>query len=275
MVPTAAGTARAAGEVACESAAVATGPAFLRDELRDRCAPLRFAPLPELVAPDAVPDGPGWSSAADLAGPHADRLDALLAAAARDAPVGPHAVHALRTVLRELIFGVVAAAYLLDAAPAVTPDGYRVHAGGPTGVDRRVLVVAAAARVGGPRPAAPDDVRLPGTAALDAWAADGFVATVAPLVAAVRGRSRVGPRTLWGYVLDMAHFNALTLARQLGHDRTAAWQRASALADAVHAAGAPRLSRPALVRFGDAPDEVWACAGRAAWTSATAPTACA
>jgi hypothetical protein len=229
------------------------------EELRARCAPLTFAPLPELAA--AAPTGPGWSSAAELAAPGSARLDELLEVAAASAPAGPHAVHALRTVLRELIFCVSAAVYLVDAAPAVTPGGYWCRAGGRTGVDRRLLVVARAARVGGASPADGADVRLPDTAALDAWVAEGFVGTVAPLVEAVRARSRVGPRTLWGYVLDMLHFNALSVARQLGHDRSAAWDRAATLAEALHGAGAPRFSRPELVRFGPDPDEVWGVRG--------------
>ncbi|MHA6625554.1 (2Fe-2S)-binding protein [Pseudonocardia sichuanensis] len=229
------------------------------EELRARCAPLTFAPLPEIAA--TAPSGPGWSSAAQLAAPGSARLDELLAVAAASAPTGPHAVHALRTVLRELIFCVSAAVYLVDAAPAVTPAGYWCHAGGRTGVDRRLLVVAATARVGGASPTGAADVRLSSTEALDAWVAEGFVGTVAPLVEAVRARSRVGPRTLWGYVLDMLHFNALSVARQLGHDRTTAWERAARLADALHAAGAPRFSRPELVRFGADRDEVWGVRG--------------
>jgi hypothetical protein len=229
------------------------------EELRRRCAPLTFAPLPELAA--TAPTGPGWSSAADLAAPGPGPLDDLLAVAAGSAPAGPHAVHALRTVLRELIFCVSAGVYLLDAAPAVSGDGYWCHAGGRTGVDRRWLVPAATARVGGVSPTVADDVRLPSTDALDAWVAEGFVATVAPLVDAVRARTRVGPRTLWGYVLDMLHLNAISVARQLGQDRTGAWERAARLAEALHTAGAPRFSRPELVRFGDHPDEVWGVRG--------------
>ncbi|OZM81588.1 hypothetical protein [Pseudonocardia sp. MH-G8] len=229
------------------------------EELRARCAPLTFAPLPELAA--TAPTGPGWSSAAELAAPGSARLDELLKIAAASAPAGPHAVHALRTVLRELIFCVSTAVYLVDAAPSITADGYWCHAGGRTGVDRRLLVSPATARVGGPPASGGADVRVPSTAALDAWVAEGFVATVAPLVDAVRAASRVGPRTLWGYVLDMLHFNPLSVARQLGHDRTAAWERAAALAEALHAAGAPRFSRPELVRFGADPDEVWGVRG--------------
>lgn len=240
---------------------MATGIGYRLEELRARCGALSFAPLPELAGTGGAPSGPGWFSAADLTGAHAHRIDELLAARRRAAPPGPHAVHALRILLRELVFCVAAGPYLVNAAPAVSAGHYWYHAGGPAGIDRRLLVVSAAARVGGPAATDTADVRLPSTAALDTWVAEGFVATVAPIVTAVRGRSRVGPRTLWSYVLDMLHFNALTLARQLGHDRTAAWERSAALAEAVHAAGAPRLSRPALVRFGPDRDEVWGVRG--------------
>lgn len=208
------------------------------DALRARCAPLSFAPLPELA--DAPPTGPGWFTAGALG---AEQARALLAAST--APRGPHAVHTLRELLRELIFCITAGVYLVEAAPVVY--GYHLHADGHGRIGRRVLVAPAWLR--GSR------------SEVDALAARGLVAVAAPVVAAVRAAGGVGPRTLWGYVLDTTHLTMLGLARQLGDDRTAAWRRAEQLAEAVHAAGAPRMSRPELVRFGGQHDDVWGVRG--------------
>ncbi|MEJ3654780.1 hypothetical protein WEH80_17570 [Actinomycetes bacterium KLBMP 9759] len=218
---------------------MAPGTGSCVDALLARCAPLSFAPLPELA--DAAPEGPGWFTAVDAPA----HVDAVLAAGS--APRGPHAVHATRAFLRELIFCVAAAAHLVECAPVLDVTGYHFHAGGPDGVDRRVLVARGWTK---------------GTSAhVDAVAAAGLVAVAEPVVAAVRARGGVGPRTLWGYVVDMAHFGMLGLARQLGTDRAAAWDRAEQLAEALYAAGVPRMSKPELVRFGERRDDVWGVRG--------------
>ncbi|OLT08008.1 hypothetical protein BJF90_45385 [Pseudonocardia sp. CNS-004] len=50
------------------------------EELRARCAPLGFAPLPEIAA--TTPEGPGWTNAAQLSAPGYSRLDEYTAAVA-------------------------------------------------------------------------------------------------------------------------------------------------------------------------------------------------
>ncbi|MFB9904835.1 hypothetical protein [Allokutzneria oryzae] len=206
------------------------------DELRERCSGLAFAPLPELTGPEGTPGGDGWLTAVGMR----ERVAELLAAQGDDVPPGPRAVHTLRELLRELIFCTAASVYLLDAAPTISGERYWFHHG--TEVDRRRLVVAEFST------SAPE-------------IAAGFTATVTPLVTEVGARSRVGSRTLWSYVVDMIHFGMLNLARQLGHDRAAAWSRAAELAEELYAAGIPRRSRPVLARYGDSDDESWGVRG--------------
>lgn len=227
---------------------------MVTEVLRDRCAPLGFAPLPEFAA--EPPADPQWITAAGIAAAGHPFLGQLLDARA-DEPPGPRAVHTLRTLLRELIFCTAGAVYLLDAAPELGPYRYfyRAHGADVTG---RVLVVTREAAVGPGRGTA---VTVSSQHELDAWLAPGFVATVRPLVELVAARTRVGPRTLWSYVVDMVHFGMLNLARQLGRDRVAAWNRAEELAEQLFVAGVPRRSAPAMVRFGPEDEQVWGVRG--------------
>lgn len=236
------------------------------DELRARCAPLRFAPLPGVVT--EAPSGPEWITAAGIADPADPFLGRLLDADAAEPP-GPRAVHTLRTLLRELIFCTAGAVYLLEAAPQLGPDRYVYRTTGPgrsggaedtvgAAVLDRVVVVGHEAVIG---PARGGALPVTDRAELDAWLAPGFVATVRPLVEIVAARTRVGPRTLWSYVIDMVHFGMLNLARQLERDRAAAWERAGELAEQLFAAGVPRRSEPAMVRFGPENEQVWGVRG--------------
>ncbi|WP_086818983.1 hypothetical protein [Allokutzneria sp. NRRL B-24872] len=206
------------------------------DELREHCAGLAFAPLPELTGTEGVPTGDTWFTAVEMR----ERVTELLAAQDEAVPPGPRAMEALRVLLRELIFCTAASVYLFEAAPRVAADCYWFHYDGT--VDRRRMVVTEIAA---------DDRDL----------ASGFVATVTPLVTEVCAQSRVGARTLWSYVIDMIHFGMLNLARQLGRDRAAAWARAAELAEELHAAGIPRRSRPVLANYGGSDDESWGVRG--------------
>ncbi|MCP3800559.1 hypothetical protein NLX83_14935 [Allokutzneria sp. A3M-2-11 16] len=206
------------------------------DELRERCAGLAFAPLPELTGPEGVPTDDAWFTAAEMR----ERVAELLAAQDKDVPPGPRAMEALRILLRELIFCTAASVYFFEVAPRIDADSYWFHYDGE--VDRRRLVATEIAA---------DDGDL----------AQGFVATVTPLVTEVCARSKVGTRTLWSYVIDMIHFGMLNVARQLGRNRRAAWDRAAELAEQLYAAGVPRRSRPVLVNYGDSDDESWGVRG--------------
>ncbi|MEU6696279.1 hypothetical protein [Pseudonocardia sp. NPDC046786] len=215
-----------------------TGPGGPMAELRGRCAPLAFAPLPGFAT--APPTGPGWVPLARIADPGDPILDRLLDAR-RDAPPGPRAVHTLRDLVRELVFATAGSVYLSGTAPAPSPQRYlcRVESGAVTG---RVLVVD-------------------GAPAADRELAPAFVGTLAPLVGLVGERTRVGSRTLWSYVVDMLHFGMMNVARQLGRERAPAWRRAETLAGHLFEAGLPRRSVPALVRYGATDDQVWGVRG--------------
>ncbi|GAA4015347.1 hypothetical protein GCM10022247_42750 [Allokutzneria multivorans] len=204
------------------------------DELRERCAGLAFAPLPELA--EDAPSGDGWLTAVEMR----KHVGTLLAAQDKAIPPGPRAMEAVRLLLRELIFCTAASVYFFEAAPRVDAEHYWFHYDGE--IDRRRMVVTEIAA---------DDRDL----------AQDFVATVTPLVIEVCAQSRVGARTLWSYVIDMVHFGMLNLARQLGRDRAAAWARASELAEELHAAGIPRRSRPVLASYGDSDSESWGVRG--------------
>lgn len=206
--------------------------------LRERCAPLSFAPLPGFAT--AAPDGPGWVPIARIVDPGDPTLDRLLDAR-RDRPPGPRAVHTLRDLVRELLFATAGSVYLFGAAPPPSPSRYLVRVG-PDGIEDRLLVVD----------------RAP---ARDRELAPAFVGTLAPLVELVGERTRVGSRTLWSYVVDMLHFGMMNLARQLGRDRVEAWRRAEALAGHLFEAGLPRRSAPVLVRYGATDDQVWGVRG--------------
>ncbi|WP_085913677.1 MULTISPECIES: hypothetical protein [Pseudonocardia] len=214
------------------------GPGGPMAELRERCAPLSFAPLPGFAT--APPTAPGWIPLARIADPGDPALDRLLDARG-DEPPGPRAVHTLRELLRELLFATAGSVYLSGAAPQPSAQRY-LYRIGPGGIDERLLVVDR------------DPVG-------DRELAPAFVGTLAPLVELVGERTRVGSRTLWSYVVDMLHFGMMNVARQLGRDRAQAWRRAEELAGHLFEAGLPRRSVPALVRYGATDDQVWGVRG--------------
>ncbi len=89
-----------------------------------------------------------------------------------------------------------------------------------------------------------------------------MVAAFTPVIDALSAHTRVGKRTLWGWVLDTAHFYMLNPARFLGRDAQAAWALANRLADALLEAGAVTRARPRLFPFCDNhPRGTWAVRG--------------
>lgn len=195
-------------------------------------------------------EGPasGWRSLGELdrtagtSDPYS--VSAALAAELDDCPAGPHAVHTLRSLTRELIWSQSASILLTGQGAAFTAEQWMVAGvGAGPGSIRHGLLSEAAGPV------------QPGAAA------DTVVAVVTPLVEAIREQTRVGRRTLWSYVVDTATLAMVVLARQLGRDRVADWQVAQEWAGQLFAAGVPELSRPQLVRYGDSDRDIWAVRG--------------
>ncbi|GAB3759454.1 (2Fe-2S)-binding protein [Microlunatus parietis] len=209
---------------------------------------LRFAPFPELLAGRPAPDL-GWRPLIELdldpaAEPDGFTLAAVLRTEVDHSAPGPHAVHALRTLTRELIFATSASLYLTGSATLFDEQDWLVrHVGRAAASTEPALLVGT--RTGDDREAA--EVLLP---------------IITPILDGIRRATRVGRRTLCSYVVDTASFAMINLARQLGRDRVAAWSRAEAFAEALHRAGLPRLSRPELARYdGDHQSGIWAVRG--------------
>lgn len=213
----------------------------------DLTADLSFAPLPVLLDADAPEHGWRAVSALDLAATPASAHSVahVLAAERSDGtPAGPHAVHGLRSLAREMIFSTAASLYLVGRVTPFDADTWQLRTvgTGPGSVQHGLHLTGA-------------DVAAPA-------AAECLVDTITPLVAEIREQTRVGRRTLWSYVIDMSRFAMINLARQLGRDRGEAWRQSGAWGEALHAAGAPRLSSPELAVYdaGD-PNGTWAIRG--------------
>lgn len=207
------------------------------------CAPLGFAPLPELVD-----DPSSWQSIGQLdrtaepADPYA--VAAVVAAELSDCPAGPHAVHALRTLTREVLWAQSASLLLTGSGVAVSAE--------------RWLLAGVGDGPGSVRHGLPRDAAGPVPAE---EAARTVVALVTPLVEAIRDQTKVGRRTLWSYVLDTSTMAMLVLARQLGRDRRADWGRAESWAEMLVAAGVPSLSSPQLADYGPSDQDLWGVRG--------------
>lgn len=220
-----------------------TGPGAGLLRTVELCAPLGFAPLPEVVD-----DAAGWRpmSELDLDAGSGDAFSVAAAAAAEltDCPAGPHAVHALRSLVREVLWSQSATVLLTGVGLAVTAEGWLLSGVGDGpgsirhGVPRRAV---------GPVPAQE--------------AAHTVVAVVTPLVEAIRAHTQVGRRTLWSYVLDTSTMAMLVLARQLGRDRRADWETAEAWQELLVAAGVPSLSSPRLAAYGPHDHDLWGVRG--------------
>lgn len=220
-------------------------PALCR--VRTLTADLAFAPLPGLLTDE--PSAHPWYPVSEL-DLGADAVTPLsvarvLAAERSDGtPAGPHAVHGLRSLVREMIFSTAAGLYLVGRATPFDADSWHLSSAG-TGPGS----VRHALRLSGTDVDAPEAARC-------------LVGTITPLVVAVRSQTRVGPRTLWGYVIDMSRFAMINLARQLGRDRAEAWRQSAAWAEALYDAGAPRLSTPELAVYDPVlPNGTWAVRG--------------
>ncbi|GAB3214021.1 (2Fe-2S)-binding protein [Marinactinospora thermotolerans] len=235
----------------------------------DACAPLKFAPLPDLRVPGVTqgcrrPGAEHWYRADLMAaqGAVGTLFDQLTA------HHGPHhrlpaTTHFMRALLREPIFLVSAGIYLTGRAPLL--DGTRLwfpwHAdatfGVPTLTGAKVAVPA-----GDPFADHPDAVVVADAGELDRIAAEHLFRAFAPILDALHAHTRAGLRTLWGWVLDTMHFYMLNPARFLGRDAEAAWRRADRLGDALISAGAVTRARPRLFPFYENhPRGTWAVRG--------------
>ncbi|MEY9211242.1 (2Fe-2S)-binding protein [Thermobifida halotolerans] len=235
----------------------------------DACAPLRFAPLPDLRASGLVRGGgesdvERWHRADLMAsdGALGEVYDGFVAATEPGHRL-PAATHFLRALLREPIFLVSAGLYLTGRAPLL--DAGRLWF--PVRADRTLgtpLVTGARVAVAADDAFAdhPDAIAVADADEVTRIAAGALVSAFTPVVDAVHAHTRLGKRTLWGWVLDTAHFYMLNPARFLGRDARAAWERADRMADAMIAAGAVTRSRPRLFPFReDHPRGTWAVRG--------------
>ncbi|TDQ45878.1 (2Fe-2S)-binding protein [Actinorugispora endophytica] len=235
----------------------------------DACTPLRFAPLPQIRTPEVLrldgrTDTEHWYRADLLAanGVLGPVYDGFVAGHGPGHRL-PAATHLLRALLREPIFMVAAGVYLTGRAPLPAADGLWFPAradrgfGTPMVTSPRVAVLPGDVFADHPDAvvaADPDD--------LDRMAAEAMLDAFAPLIGAVHAHTRLGLRTLWGWVLDTMHFHMLNPARFLGRDVSAAWERADRLAEALVSAGAVTRARPRLFPFSeDHPRGTWAVRG--------------
>lgn len=236
----------------------------------DACRPLKFAPLPDLRLPGL--EAPvermrtdQWHRADLLAaeGSFPVLFDRLRS---HHGPghLLPAATNFLRVSLREYIFLVSASIYLTGRAPLLRADHLWLpwleeesRFGTPALTTGRVAVLSE-----DPAAEHPDALTAPGEAELHRMAARSLVEAFTPLVEAVHAHTRVGLRTLWGWILDTLHFYMLNPARFLGHDAEAAWEQASRLGEALVEAGALTRKRPRLFLFApDHPRGTWAVRG--------------
>ncbi|MDT0303857.1 (2Fe-2S)-binding protein [Streptomonospora wellingtoniae] len=235
----------------------------------DACRPLKFAPLPDVrtTTVQSMREHPATE--------HWYRTDLMVAEGAVGALFHqltaqhgpghklPAATHFMRSLLREPIFLVSAGIYLTGRAallderhlwfPWLSTSAF----GAPTITSARMAVLP-----DDPAAGHPDAVVVPDEAALNAIAARHLVRTFSPIIDALHAHTRVGLRTLWGWVLDTQHFYMLNPARFLGRDAEAAWRRAGELGDALIEAGAVTRARPRLFPFyEDHPRGTWAVRG--------------
>ncbi|PXY17673.1 ferric iron reductase FhuF-like transporter family protein [Prauserella sp. PE36] len=227
------------------------------------CAELTFAPLPVLL--DEPP--------ADTPGTHWWRLDRLVGedqiGPAFDAfrelrgprQISAAAVHFLKSFGRELIFLAAAGTYLAGRSAELRPDVVWLPAD-----ERNLLgevhVVRPRVAVLDGHPTEPGTVPVRDENELDEWTSVLLIDLFGPVIDALSAHTRVGRRTLWGYVVDMLNFYMLNPARRLGNDLDQAWRRSERLTTALLAAGAPIRKGPRLFWFQpDRPQGAWAVRG--------------
>ncbi|QVQ52489.1 (2Fe-2S)-binding protein [Spiractinospora alimapuensis] len=234
----------------------------------DACASLRFAPLPSLRV-DGLAHGTEehpelWLRAdrlgsADALGPVYDKVTAEHGPGHRL----PAVVRFQRALLRDPVFLVAAGIYLAGRAPLLRAEDlwYPWHAdasiGTPVVTSTRVAVLPDDPAAGHPDVTVVSDERE-----LDRVAARSLVETVRPMLGALQQHTRMGTRTLWGWVADSLCFYMLNPARFLGHDSELAWARGQAVVDEMVTAGAVLRDRPQLFPFcANHPGGVWAVRG--------------
>ncbi|GAA3728785.1 (2Fe-2S)-binding protein [Salinactinospora qingdaonensis] len=234
----------------------------------EACAPLKFAPLPDIRVPEmrivrAHPGSEHWYRT-DLMVAEGAVPVLLEKIASTNGPQHrlPAATHFLRALLREPIFLVAAGSYLTGRAPLLDrehlwfPWRCSGNFGTPTITSPRVAVSTDDDYAGHH-----DAVAVEATE-FDTVVAAGMVGAFSPIIDAVHEHSRVGRRVLWGWVLDTLHFYMLNPARFLGYDAKAAWERARRLGEAFVDAGATTQSRPRLFPFCENhPRGTWAVRG--------------
>lgn len=234
----------------------------------DACAALKFAPLPAVSTAGlraGVVEEPEYWHRADLLategalGPVFDKLVDAHGPGHRL----PAVVHFQRALLRDPIFLVASSIYLTGRAPLLEREHlwFPWHAdaslGTPLLTRARTAVLPEDDCAGHP-----DAVVAADRQDRDRMAAEHLVAAFAPLLGAVHDHTRMGIRTLWGWVVDSLHFYMLNPARFLGRDAGEAWAQAQGLADEVAKAGAVFRARPQLFPFcPDHPRGTWGVRG--------------
>ncbi len=235
----------------------------------DACSPLRFAPLPDIrtsglrMAPQRRETETWYRT--DLMAAEGDIGVLFDRFAAQHGPGHrlPNTTSFLRALLREPIFLVSAGLYLTGRAPLLSQDHLWFPSlsdgsfGPPTLTSGQLAVLP-------DDPAADhhDTVVVATEKAQETLAGDHMVSAFSPVINGVAQHTRVGARTLWGWVLDITHFYMLNPARFLGHDAEAAWARASRLGDALVEAGALTRARPRIFPFCEQhPRGTWAVRG--------------
>lgn len=227
------------------------------------CADLTFAPLPQLLRdPPADTRGTRWW-----------RLDRLVAEgmvgttfdAFRELrgpqQISAATVHYLKSFGRELIFLVAAGTYLCGRSAELSPSRVWLPADEQNLFGEVALVRPRVGVLTGPVPE-PETFAVADENALDEWTSAHIMALFGPVIDALSAHTKVGRRTLWGYVVDTLHFYMLNPARKLGNDLEEAWQRSERLTNTLLAAGAPIRKEPRLFWFEpEHPRGAWAVRG--------------
>lgn len=195
--------------------------------------------------------GGDWIRLADAR--HGERLDGWLARLVE--------LHGRRNVagsmlgmqIAEVVAGVTVAALTLDRRcpdPAIGNLAVRLHAEGYL-ARRAVTGPVVAVLPGDPAAADPHSVVVADEDALHDWWAARAVATLTPLLDAVRERAPFSLRNLWGSVSDEATGTAIWVGQLAGLAEDEAWRRARRLLDALarHAPIPFARSRPFPVAY--------------------------
>ncbi|MEU3274863.1 (2Fe-2S)-binding protein [Saccharomonospora sp. NPDC006951] len=233
----------------------------------EACAGLTFAPLPVLLsAPPGEQEGIRWWRLDRLVeegmiGPTFDAFRELRG----PQQISAASVHFLKSFGRELIFLAAAGTYLSGRSAELSPQLVWLPAdennlfGDVHVVSSRVAVPSDIADLAD---GASDTVVVGDENELDEWTSAHIMALFGPVIDALSAHTRVGRRTLWGYVVDMLGFYMLNPARKLGNDLDLAWSRSERLMNSLLAAGAPIRKEPRLFWFQpEKPSGAWGVRG--------------